>query len=98
MRFTKFINRASFGLSFIRSRGPVVRLSVGLSDDARSRGPKLWQGLLTLPLGRPKVSNPKPGGELWSSRRRGLETRAEPPAHGGVWRPAPNRACGLRNL
>jgi len=26
------------------------------------RGPKLWQGLLTLPLGRPKVSNPKPGG------------------------------------
>src|SRR5271166_1463761 len=25
-------------------------------------GTKLWQGLLTLPLGRPKVSNPKPGG------------------------------------
>ena len=38
MRFTIFINRASFGLSFIRSRGPLVRLSVGLSADARSRG------------------------------------------------------------
>src|SRR5208337_1489433 len=25
-------------------------------------GTKLWEGLLTLPLDRPKVSNPKPGG------------------------------------
>jgi hypothetical protein len=39
---------------------------------------KLWQGLLTLPLGRPNVSN-RPAGDLRSSRRLGLETRAEPP-------------------
>src|SRR6478672_10647507 len=41
--------------------------------------PALWQGLPTLPPGRPEVSSP-------DSRR---ETCG--PAHGGVGRPAPNR-------
>src|SRR5271157_1282467 len=44
--------------------------------------PKLWQGLLTLPLRRPKVSNPDPAGDLRCGRRRGLETRAEQPPTG----------------
>jgi len=44
---------------------------------------KLWQGLLTLPLGRPKVSNPR-------------ETYG--PEDGGVWRPAPNRQFEIRKL
>src|SRR4051794_23067132 len=43
------------------------------------RRPELWQGLPPLPPGRPKVS-------IGDSRR---ETYG--PAHGGVWRPAPNR-------
>ena len=47
---------------------------------------KLWQGLLTLPLGRPKVSNPKPGG------RPTVQQTA------GVWRPAPNRQLEIRKL
>src|SRR5208283_5702234 len=34
----------------------------GLVKHFPEGGPKLWQGLLTLPLGRPKVSNPEPGG------------------------------------
>src|SRR5271166_2258059 len=76
MRFTKFINRASY-----RAK---ERAGNNFSEFSQSRPScgktktKLWQGLLTLPLGRPKVSNPKPGGSYG-------------PAGGGVWRPAPNR-------
>src|SRR3954470_9431335 len=38
---------------------------------------RLWQGLRTLPPGRPKVSIRGPEGDLRSARRRGRETRAE---------------------
>ncbi len=40
---------------------------------------KLWQGLPTLPLRRPKVSNAGPRRETFG------------PEDGGVGRPAPNR-------
>ncbi len=48
---------------------------------------KLGQGLLTLPLSRPKVSNSDPGGRpaVRPGPRNGV---------GGVWRPAPNSASG----
>jgi hypothetical protein len=52
-----------------------------------SVSPKLWQGLLTLPLRRPKVSNPDPAGDLRSGRAPGTGW--------AVWRPAPNSR--LRN-
>jgi len=37
----------------------------------RRLGPKLWQGLLTLPLRPPKVSNPDPGGRPTLGRTAG---------------------------
>ena len=45
-------------------RGQALRNGPGItSRSSRNQDQtKLWQGLLTLPLGRPKVSNPKPGG------------------------------------
>src|SRR3954468_20347192 len=38
---------------------------------------RLWQGLPTLPPGRPQVSIRDPEGDLRSARRRGRETHAE---------------------
>ena len=40
---------------------------------------KLWQGLLTLPLGRPKVSNPKPGGRPTVQQTAGSGDPRQPP-------------------
>ncbi len=65
-------------LDFGDRRFQELILWVRRSSDEKPRAgdPTLWQGLLTLPLGRPKVSNPR-------------ETYG--PGDGGVWRPAPNR-------
>ena len=51
-----------------------------------------------MPLGRPKVSNPKPGGRptvqqtagSGDPRRTAARRETYGPADGGVWRPAPN--------
>src|SRR5208337_604095 len=85
--------RSSWRVPSIASIRPRASHDQADANRARGRaGPKLWQGLLTLPLRRPKVSNPTPAGDL-STRRRGLETRAEQGARGRTRnRPRPPRA------
>src|SRR5271157_4028699 len=58
-----------------------LRESDGYPQSVWELSPKLWQGLLTLPLRRPMVSNPNGRPAVRPGPRNGV---------GGVWRPAPN--------
>src|SRR5271166_471266 len=64
----------------------------------RQDRPKLWQGLLTLPLGRPKVSNHKPGGRptVQQTAGSGDPRRTANLKSGSYFRPVPQQR--LRSL